>query len=44
MKVGSVMYILLALLSIDKIVFGAAKSRNPKKTEILPMLSMYIIK
>ena len=30
-NVGSVMYILFALLSIDNIVFGAIKSNNPKK-------------
>tara|TARA_B100001057_G_scaffold467966_1_gene526637 strand:+ start:911 stop:1315 length:405 start_codon:yes stop_codon:yes gene_type:complete len=42
-KVGSVMYILFALLSIDRIVFGANKSKSPKKTEIAPMLRIYII-
>ena len=42
-NVGSVMYILFALLSIDNIVFGAIKSNNPKKTEIPPILTMYII-
>ena len=30
-NVGSVMYILFALLSIDNIVFGAIKRSNPKK-------------
>ena len=43
-NVGSVMYILFALLSMDKIVFGAIRSNKPKKTEIPPMLSIYIIK
>ena len=42
-KVGSVMYILFALLSIDRIVFGANKSKSPKKIEIAPMLRIYII-
>ena len=43
MNVGSVMYILFALRSIESIVFGAASSRIPNRIEILPMLSMYII-
>tara|TARA_Y100001970_G_scaffold272892_1_gene370150 strand:+ start:380 stop:850 length:471 start_codon:yes stop_codon:yes gene_type:complete len=42
-NVGSVIYILFALRSMDSIVFGAASSRIPNRTEILPMLSMYII-
>ena len=42
-NVGSVMYILFALRSIESIVFGAASSRIPNRTEILPILSMYII-
>ena len=31
------------IITIDKIVFGAIKRSNPKKTEIPPMLMMYII-
>ena len=42
-NVGSVMYILFALRSMDSIVFGAASSSMPKKTEMPPILSMYII-
>ena len=42
-NVGSVMYILFALLSIDNIVLGAIKRSNPKNTEMPPMLTMYII-
>ena len=43
-NVGSVMYILFALLSIDRIVLGATKSKSPKNTEIPPILIIYIIK
>ena len=42
-NVGSVIYILFALRSIDSIVFGATSSRKPKKTEMPPIPSMYII-
>ena len=42
-NVGSVMYILFALRSMDSIVFGAASSSMTKRTEMPPILSMYII-
>ena len=42
-NVGSVMYILFALRSMDSIVFGAASSSMPNRTEMPPILSMYII-